>query len=234
MLKKTLLLAVTGALVAGQAQAITLDFDWDGGAFAYDVPLGGGAANGTDYSGTTLMYNYGPGILTVGSSTNDTVQDIRPPNAGIGADGGVNGDNTGPSEWLTLAFSTDVTVTSVSFNGGAGGNGGHGDDWTGDSHEIYFTLENGGGVVDDKLHNFAGSSDGVLDGLTGQILSTDFIKMASVDTRFYLESITFELDEIEITTFSIPVPEPETLLLFSLGLIGLGATLRHRRKETYS
>ncbi|MBM7038573.1 PEP-CTERM sorting domain-containing protein [Vibrio ulleungensis] len=234
MLKTTLITALGCMFIAGQAQAITFQFDWNGGAYDYVVPDGGHAANGTDYSGTTLKYGYGAGqFLTIGSSTEDTVQDIRPVDAGIGADGGVNGDNTGIGEWLSLAFSSDVTVTAISFNGGNLNSDGHDDYWNGDNN-IRFDLLNGAILEDTLTHNFKDSPDGALDGLTGDILSTDLAKITSVDTRFYLESITFEESEIEITTFGIPVPEPETLVLFSLGLIGLGASLRHRRRTSYS
>ena len=172
-------------------------------------------ASGRSFDGNSNYYAY----LDKGTGSNA---------AGLGVckTSNCNGqadDNVTLNELLNLSFSELVKITSITFR-----NGGHGTVFNGNS----------GYAVDDPtattvvefsafdpeaplaLINLAGTSFQFIAGSTWQGVTTETDQF-----RLYISSITVERSS------DIPeVPEPGTIGLLGLGLVGLGMRFRRRQK----
>ncbi|TKB44212.1 PEP-CTERM sorting domain-containing protein [Thalassotalea mangrovi] len=142
-------------------------------------------------------------------------QDLAPPIAGIGVDGSPQGDNWSVGEVLVLTFDQEVSLSSLLLNGGPG-----------DAHS---DTAYGWFAVDGDWYNAADydqAADG--NGFGSMFIGTTFVLTVpdGCRTRTFTDCKNFEgyLESVTVVTGDEPptgVPEPTTMLMFGLGLLGL-------------
>jgi len=180
-------------------------------------------------SGLTLTVTDGALVPT----NTDTIQDTvgkTPPLGGLGHDAG--SDNLEVGEALKLTFSDPVFLTHVAFNGEFGGNGHE------DPADGVVEVSDSDSMVDVLLDKTAGFV-----GVAG-LMGTEFWftpRSPGPGEPGYHMGIDFVYDEHENDEFSgyiqgirvtlkTSVPEPATLGLMGLSLLGLGFATRRRRQ----
>lgn len=203
---KTLFIAAAFALTAGTAQATLLDFASDANAMekGYSTLTYSSWFNvnikGHSAAGSAYAYmDAGYGGLGVCKSLTTTAQ-CTPS----------NDDNTTTGEWLTFVFDTDVMIKNLWVNNY------HDDDKSLIGDKI--TIANGG-----PAFQVAGKdSEKPLGSYTSATsIGSFYVSAGTAFTMAYFD------EEFYVTAMEVVgVPEAGTLVLFVLGLVGLGLVRR--------
>ena len=172
-----------------------------------------------------IIFDNGSGLTVTATSAQGSVIQDAPANGGLGVlanNGGTDNMETSLGETILLTFNMAIDVIDVSLNGLLNSNG-HTDEADGQ-----FAINGIFGFATN--YDDVGTNDGVPDtvpSLCGavpqlcDITTLLFTAGVTADFKGYIESVTIRID---------PVPVPASIGLLGLGLAGLGAMARRKRK----